>query len=568
MGKTVLGDARWKISWRTFLPGIWFGLIAGTWFGYTLHAGRPQFAFEDAVRVLGISRDPVSLFFFKYDAFIWAIVPLTILGLIYRIPASYVEWWTSGRAGLSGMVLRACLKACLCAAILVGLWALLLVVGAPRPVLEPNLSSLYKIFYGLAYVMAVLGMNPLFVVIGLSGVMGLIFVLVELWTVDTAAKGGLWRWIGYRWNKATGSFYGKAAAAAAILFMAVFAYLYIRVVGDTSGAGYFAGNERVFQSVKKAEFWQFLPHRLNIKLGDLDKELGKTGALPEGAASEVTRRLVGIYSAYGESVGADRIRSKVLNIISNNDNGKAAQGFFIKILTDGDAQQRKDALRAISNGKMRGSEFYDSIRTVAQKEDSRIAEYLPALAKVEPGRGKAEALRLLAGTEDFGQFERVGEFLCSYDDPDLMDIVADRYEYFKRKNTRKDEVVVRRTSWGMEETESVYYSMGPKRAFASKVLRKYIEARDGERLRIAIEIYKEQTGGMEREDIPIFEKKLASGDVISRETMIDYLEYNLNKFIDNKFLFDMLRTAERAEADARLKNKVSGILKKGDRGRS
>ena len=158
---------KWRITLSNLAPGFWFGIIIGVWHGYT---ARNPFANSDRpIDWAMISTNPLVPYLYspKYESFVWSIIPLVIIGLVYRVPASYLENITATKTKLGGTLLRAFLKGWLASCLAYLILVLLGLLGAPSH--ERLWTLLYKELYGVGYVMGATSMNAaiIFITIGL-----------------------------------------------------------------------------------------------------------------------------------------------------------------------------------------------------------------------------------------------------------------------------------------------------------------------------------------------------------------------------------------------------------------
>lgn len=154
---TAANNNKWRVTWERIAPGIWFGLIIGVWYGAA--SRNPLAGSDQPINWSMISTNPLAPYLLnpKYESFIWSILPLSIIGVLYRLPASYLESITAEKTGLSGIFIRSILKWLLAGAVGVAVLFLLGLFGAPSVNCEWTL--LYKQLYGVAYVMGEASIN-------------------------------------------------------------------------------------------------------------------------------------------------------------------------------------------------------------------------------------------------------------------------------------------------------------------------------------------------------------------------------------------------------------------------
>jgi len=169
---------KWRVTWERIAPGIWFGLIIGLWYGAV---SRNPFANSDQpINWSLISSSPLAPYLLnpRYESFVWSILPLSIIGILYRLPASYLEYITAEKTGLGGIFIRSVLKWLLSGAVGVAVLCLLGLFGAPS--INREWTLLYKQLYGFAYVMGAAGMNSAFFLGVMAVIVGVLNFIKEL----------------------------------------------------------------------------------------------------------------------------------------------------------------------------------------------------------------------------------------------------------------------------------------------------------------------------------------------------------------------------------------------------
>lgn len=169
---------RWKITWGNLAPGLWFGLIIGGWYGAVSRS--PMANSTQPFDWTLISSNPLAPYLLnpKYESFIWSILPLSIIGIFYRLPASYLEYITATKTGVGGIFIRSALKWLLSGAVGVAVLFLLGLFGAPS--FNREWTLLYKQLYGLGYVMGEAGMNSSVVLGSMAVIVGIFNFIKEL----------------------------------------------------------------------------------------------------------------------------------------------------------------------------------------------------------------------------------------------------------------------------------------------------------------------------------------------------------------------------------------------------
>lgn len=285
-------------------------------------------------------------------------------------------------------------------------------------------------------------------------------------------------------------------------------------------------------------------YSLNGALRDLDDSLITNYMSPE-VAKDITRRLTKIYYTLDEQPTNRANKNRIIEIIGLSDNSLDAHEFFLKILQNGPDKYRREALSKIYFGNLHGDDIYDKVKSLA---DSGVIEKTLSLAALK-GANKKRALseieEYMKTVDNLKDFIQIGLLLCEYKDSDAMDVVIDRYDYFKSKPIPP------------EYAKEMY---SPSRAITYKMLEKYMTVKEGKRLEKAIEIY-EGKNVFDDKVLPIFERKLESKDIITRRAIVKFLGNKSNLHSCKiEAVKKVLQEAESKERDKNLKNQLKAIL--------
>ncbi len=321
---------------------------------------------------------------------------------------------------------------------------------------------------------------------------------------------------------------------------------------------------RVHELLSKIEQAQGFPNAMNRAIQLFERETRPGKVTPE-LKREIINRLVGVYKTMGapSQLCADKFpdidqyiqclgkeddldeliksanRRGIIGIVSNYGGSNEAREFFLDVLENANPLYRKEALHQIYFGGINGDEVYDKIQSLVSRGLVNKKDVLSALKGANPKRAIKEIQDLIATTKDPEQFVRKGNLLSEYGDPDLMDVVVDRYEHFK--NIPQGERPHR---------------YDPTYAFKRDVLEKYIEKKNGVRLKKALGIFADR-GTFDDMSLGIIETKIKNGDAYSREAAADFLVSQIEKgFVSREKGVPVLKTALSRESDHSLKTKL------------
>lgn len=262
--------------------------------------------------------------------------------------------------------------------------------------------------------------------------------------------------------------------------------------------------------------------------------------------SEITRRLIKIFDAIDDVDMNSASKVYIIEAIQD-DHGFEARDFLMRILESGTEKQREETLRSIYFSQFRSDEIYDKIKSLVDKGIIKKEKSFGALKGANPQRAVKEIIEYLTTTDNIYGFTRYGSLLCHFDDPNLLDVLIDRYDEFKN---------------AIPKDKKDYETFVPARAaFHRDLLRKYIKIRESKRLTTAIEVLKAK-GISGDEDLPLWQEKLKSKDVSSRETVLDFLDFQIkDEGVSKEKVKIILEEAEKKEQNKKLKNKIRSILK-------
>jgi hypothetical protein len=262
---------------------------------------------------------------------------------------------------------------------------------------------------------------------------------------------------------------------------------------------------------------------------------------------DMTKRLIKVFDKVADIDINKATKSYMIEIIGDSDNSPEAHAFILRMINSKNERYRERALWSMRGNGVRGDDIYDAVKTLIDRGVLKREEFLYALRYANPERGLKEIQGFLATTKDVNMYTSYGLLLCDYKNPELLDILIDRYDEFKNK---------------VPETPEERAVYAPARAaFDPDVLKKYMEIREGKRFAKALAILGSK-GISGDEDLALFERKLKSKDPETRKATLDFLDVQISdSAIDRAKARVMLKAANTRETDAALKVKIRRIMK-------
>jgi len=288
------------------------------------------------------------------------------------------------------------------------------------------------------------------------------------------------------------------------------------------------------------------PYKLNDAIHALRRRIPNRDVGAE-TRREATKRLVKIFYSIDDSLANPANKERILEIVGFFDNSPEAHEFFLKVLSSGNAKHRKMALRTISPHGVHGDDLYAKIKSLEREGVLSHVGSLLNLARANPARAVEEMKSFLKTTQNLKEFVVIGLDLPEgyYDDPDVLDIIVDRYAEFKAKPIPHE-----------------YEGYTPEGAIASEYLWKYIDVREGEKLKKAMRIMQAK-GVSYSKDLPLLAKKIKSNNPVTREAIVDFLDSQvISGNLKKETVVPILEEAKNSEHDQRVKLKLEGILGK------
>ena len=257
---------------------------------------------------------------------------------------------------------------------------------------------------------------------------------------------------------------------------------------------------------------------------------------------DVTIKLINIFNKTDDFETNGANKKRIIETIGLNDNSSEAHKFFLSLLKSENKKHRDHALWSLNPTGVHGNDIYNEIKNLMEKGIIERGKYLYALKSANSSRALPEIQKFIKKTNNLKEFVGNGLLLCSYNDPNAIDVLIDRY--LDLKNTRP------------KNKKGNQKHINPVDAFSYKTLIKYVEAKEGEKIKKVIIVLKDE-GLSGNRDLPILAKKLKSDDIMSREVIIEFLVYQMNNGSVKKDKgISFLEEAERNEKDKELKVKI------------
>lgn len=303
--------------------------------------------------------------------------------------------------------------------------------------------------------------------------------------------------------------------------------------------------EKLEKQLARAERWQrWSPMATNSALQEIVGLMKKPELTPE-TKREAAKRLIKIYYAIDDSLTNSANKKRILEAIGRSDNSEEAQKFFIDILSSDNKEYRRMALWSISPDGTHGDMLYNKIKSMEKAGVLKKGDSLVQLAKADPARGLEEMKEFLKTTQSVKEFVGVALNMPkeAKRNPDVLDIIVGRYPELKSNpKSAMDQ--------GFSPEDAIYFPN----------LWGYIDARNGARLRTALEMLR-MKGVCDIEDIPRLKKKIENSDSIGRESVAEFLGsqvYSGN--LPKEKVLSLLREAREKERDVKVKRKMEDII--------
>jgi len=291
------------------------------------------------------------------------------------------------------------------------------------------------------------------------------------------------------------------------------------------------------------------PLKLNEILQRLDSNtyLNPLYVADSETKRSVMQRLIKIYNSI-DAVSTNGVNKMRIVEIASIDNSPEVHAFYLSILENGPEISRKYVLRSVFFGAVNGDDIYNKIKDIQARGLAKNDEVLPALKGANPQRALKEIQQFVRTTNNPEEYVWSGMLLCGYKDADILDVIIERYDYFK--------------SIPKVERPNHY---DPSFSFDIDMLKKYIEVKEGVKLKKALEIF-DDSGVFGDRKLPLLKSKIESKDAISREAVIDFLEHQMrNGSVAKEKILPILKDAQSQETNHALKLKLGKVIERNEK---
>lgn len=340
--------------------------------------------------------------------------------------------------------------------------------------------------------------------------------------------------------------------------------------GISPNSGTKKDEAKINELLSRIEQAQGFPNAMNRAIQVFERKTRPVKVAPE-LKREIVNRFVGVYKSIGapsqlcvekfpdtdqyvlclgKEEDLDELiksanRRRIIGVVSYYGGSNEAREFFLDVLENANPLYRKEALHQIYFGRINGDEVYNKIQSLVARGLVNKKDVLSSLKGANPKRAVKEIQDVITTTKDPEQFVRTGNLLSEYGDPDLMDVVVERYAHFRR----------------IPPTERPY-RYNPTLAFKMDTLKRYIEQKEGERLEKAIEIF-DDSGVFGETKLPLIAKKLQSHDPVSRKAAVAFLIRQTGRgSINSEKILPLFRDIYTKEIDPVLKQHLKKYIDK------
>lgn len=308
-------------------------------------------------------------------------------------------------------------------------------------------------------------------------------------------------------------------------------------------------NAEIDGLLSKAESEIKNPLKLNEILQRLDSNtyLNPLYVADSETKRGVMQRLINIYNSI-DAVSTNGVNKMRIVEIASIDNSPEVHAFYLSILENGPELSRKSVIRSVFFGTVNGDDIYNKIKDLQVLGLAKNDEVLPALKGANPQRALKEIQQFVRTTKNPEEYVWSGMLLCGYKNTDVLDVIVERYDYFKN----------------IPQAERPHH-YSPTFAFKREMLEKYIEVKEGASLNKALEVFADaDIFGESR--LPLLAKKLESKDAVSREAAIDFLEHQMEiGSVSKEKTLTLFKDAQSKEANHALKLKLGKAIERNEK---
>jgi hypothetical protein len=297
--------------------------------------------------------------------------------------------------------------------------------------------------------------------------------------------------------------------------------------------------------ISKAEAKQKNPLKLNDAIHDLLDYRPYKSASSQATKGDVTTRLVKIYNSIDDTLTNTANKRRIIEFVGLRNNVPEAHDFLLSVLENGKELYRTETLGIIYFGGIPSDDIYNKVKSLVARGIIREEDSLGALKGANSQRALPEIQKFLATTKDPAWYVGAGHLLSGYQNPALLDVLFQRYDYFKNLPA---------SAWPK--------GYDPTLCLSTEMLMKYVEINEGKRLKKALEIF-DDSGVFGNRNLPLLQKKLESADPVTRKATVEFLIHQAEiGLVSRENISPVLKDAEVRETDKDLKLKLRSVLKK------
>ncbi len=262
----------------------------------------------------------------------------------------------------------------------------------------------------------------------------------------------------------------------------------------------------------------------------------------------VTKKLIAVFNGINDEGTNQANKLRIIEAIGFSDNSQEAHDFFLSLMEKGTKKQQEMLLRSLSPIGVRGDDIYQKVKELVIKGTLKEENSFAALQRVDAKKALPEIQRFLSTTKNVEHFVKIGLVLSYYQDPNLLDVLVERQSEFKVEQPKTMQEAMNR--------------MEPADAIGSKDLKKYIEVREGGKVKSALALLRKK-GTSGDKDLSFFEKRLSSNVSETREALLDFIQDQVD---DGNFSADkvtpVLKRVELNEKNGKIKTRIKNLIDK------
>jgi len=223
----------------------------------------------------------------------------------------------------------------------------------------------------------------------------------------------------------------------------------------------------------------------------------------------VTVKLIAIFNGLNDEGTNQANKLRIIEAIGVSDNSVEAHNFILSVMDNGASKQREMALRSVCSIGVRGDDVYQKIKELVKKGIVKEEDSFEPLQRVDAKKALPEIQKFLLTTKNVKHFVKIGLVLSDYQDPNLLDVLVERQSEFKAEQPKTAQAAID--------------AMQPEDAIGSKDLKKYIEIREGKKVKLALALLLKKGTSGDR-DLSLFEKKFSTGQQETKDALLDFFD--------------------------------------------